>query len=300
VALAILPGLLMMASATTAGRLPALQVAAVGNIAVLGVAALVLALGRRSAAAFPVWGLIPLGIVAFFVANWAGSALFAGREIAGALVMLALPPIALLAVWRGRRPGRPPAASVWLLLAGVLAVAAHLALLGRVPEPAYLSGWLFLAPALAAGLLLAPAHGLRAVLPLLPAALFMMSFNVEHVIYFWDAPRWSQALSLIMPLLILVVLPAWVLRARSTRMAAVGLLVPPVIAYLALAVGLMTASAVAGNRDQVVAIAQPVVTLFAILAFSGAVFIWLWRGRKSAADSSTQTLTSTRIEYLTE
>lgn len=283
VALAVLPGLLIMASATAAGRLPALRVVAIGIIALMGAAALALALSRRSAAAFPAWGLTPLGIIAFVVSNWAVSALFADRAIAAALVGPALPLVALLVVvWR-ERPGRPPAASLWLLLAGVLAGAAHLALLGRVPEPAYLSGWLFLAPAFAAGLLLAPAHGPRAVLPLLPAGLFMMSFNVEHVIYFWDAPRWSLALSLIMPLLFLVVIPAWVLRARSLRMAAVGLLVPPAFFYLLLAVGLMTASAVAGNRDAIVAIAQPVVMLFAILAVSGAIFIWLWRGGRQAA-----------------
>jgi hypothetical protein len=287
VALAVLPGLLVLVSATAAGRLPALRVAAIGVIALMAAAALALALGRRSGAAFPAWGLTPLGIIGFFAANWAASALFAERENIAALVGLALPLVALLVVlWRGR-PGRPPAASLWLLLAGVLAGAAHLALLGRLPEPAYLSGWLFLAPAFAAGVLLAPSHGPRAVLPLLPAGLFMMSFNVEHVIYFWDAPRWSQALSLIMPLLFLVVIPAWVLRARSLPMAAAGLLVPPALFYLLLAAGLMTASAVAGNRDQILAVAQPVVALFAILAFSGAIFVWLWRGDRRAAAINT-------------
>lgn len=272
VVLATVPGLL----ATLAATFPGMPNALFLTITLaLGVAGIVLAGRRRSAAAFPVWALVALGLLAF-VGLWLPAGLFAGvREIILPVTAAAALVLAAARVFRRERPGPPPVAS--LVLAGVGAVA--YASLGHDSHgfPGDFS-WLLLALPAAAGLLLAPTHGLPAVLVLLYYGTFIMSFDVEHVIYFQQAPAWSDSIKTAMPLLWMVLLPGWVLRARSLSGQAAGLVVPVALYYLILVAGLATASAIAPDWDHVLRIAQPVIRLLAILAACGAVYGWLWRG----------------------
>jgi hypothetical protein len=57
--------------------------------------------------------------------------------------------------------------------------------------------------------------GLIAGLFVLAGGLFLMSWRIEQVIYFWDQPIWSASLELGVTLLFFIVAPMWVLRSRS-------------------------------------------------------------------------------------
>lgn len=243
---------------------------------------LILAVARRSTAAFPVWGLISAGYLGFFPL-YLIDYLFNDFEAIALFGAMALPAVALLVVIRRQRPGRPPAMSLCLLGAAAAAHLLQLALVGSYRYHDSASAWFMLALPFAVGLLLARTHGLRAALLLLPIGSFMMSFDIEHVIYFWQTPGWSRALSIAMPLLFLVISPIWLLRARSLRMQAAGLLLPPALYYGLLVVALASNSFLSDRLlgpdwHQIFTVARPVVALFGILAVGGAVFVWLWAG----------------------
>lgn len=277
VALAAVPGLLAALAAT----FPGMPIAAfLVAVMLMGAAGLFLAWRRRSAAAFPVWALVPLGLILFgFMMGTSGAVV---ARLGWVILIIAAAALLVAFVWafRRARPAKPPAAS-WVLAAAGLAA---WVLLGRYSEGILADySWLLLAFPAAAGLLLAPTHGLPAALVLLYYGTFIMAFDVEHVIYFHDAPGWSDAIKTAMPLLLLVLLPVWVLRERTPAGQAVALVVPFVIYYLVLVAGLAAASAVAPDWEHVLRIARPVARLMAILAVVGAVYGWLWR-REAGTD----------------
>jgi hypothetical protein len=278
IALVAAPGLLITLATAFAGMPIELFL---GAIVALGLTALALAVARRSPAAFPVWGILPLGFLGFLATSGLG---MLGRydleiilPVAGLVTVVA----ALGLVWWRERPGRPPAAS-----GGLLVIALAAGVLTQVPiegYPFYSSpaDWSFLALPVAAGLLLAPVHGLRAVWLLLPAGTFLMSFDIEHVIYFWDAPGWSDAIKTAMPVLFLIVTPVWMAVTRDRRIQTAGLVVPPLLYWLLLVIGLGTVSFVAPDWAHVLRIARPVFALIAGLAFFGAICVWLERGSET-------------------
>lgn len=301
VALAALPGLVVALATGDSAFAFVLMLATLIAPAVFG---LVIAVARRSPAAFPVWGLISAGYLAFFPL-YLTDYLFNGREEIALIGALLLPAITLPFVIRRQRPGRPPAMSLWLVGIAAAAHLLQLALLGGYPYYGSASAWFMLAPPFAVGLLLAPKHGLRAALLLLPIGSFMMSFDIEHEIYFWQAPGWSRALSVAMPLLFLVISPIWLLRARSLRMQAVGLLLPLVLYYVLLVVALASNSFLSERLfgvdwNQIFTVARPVVAFFSILAVCGAVFVWLWRGdvREETADVDPAFLSSAVVDQV--
>ena len=275
VALAAMPGLLL----TLAAALPDMPIPLIlGAIIVLGGAGIWLAAREHELAAFPVWALVPLGMALFMVLMAIG-ALFLGLETQTAFILAAAGLLSSV-VWVTRRakPGRPPAISWALAAFGVAAYLLGGVLLGGDGLEGVLDSWLLLALPAAAGLLLAPTHGLPAALILLPLGTFIMSFDVEHVIYFPDAPAWSDAIRIATQLLLMVLLPVWVLRARTQAGQAVGLVAPLVVYYALLVVGLAAASAIAPDWSHVLGVARPVLRLLAVLAVCGAVYLWLWRG----------------------
>lgn len=275
VALAVVPGVL----ATLAAALPGMPIALfLGTVICVAVVGILLVAQRRVTAAFPVWGLVPLGLLIFGAIMWP-MGLLAGSEqitlLAGAVGMLV---VAGWVFWR-ERPGRPPLVSIALaavaLAIGLLQWALPGGGFGAINDFR-----LWLALPIAVGLLLAPTHGLPAALVLIYFGTFLMSFHVEHVIYFQDAPAWSDGIRTAMPILFMTVLPAGVLRARTDARQAVGLLAPVALYWLLLVVGLATASAVAPDWRHALSIARPVVDLFVLLALCGAVFGWLQRGEE--------------------
>lgn len=275
VALAVVPGVL----ATLAAALPGMPIALfLGTVICIAVVGILLVAQRRVTAAFPVWGLIPLGLLIFGAIMWPMGSLSGSEQIvliAGGVV-LAL--TAGWVFWR-ERPGRPPLVSI-ALAAVALTVGLLLSVLPGVGFGAINDFRLWLALPIAVGLLLAPTHGLPAALVLLYFGTFLMSFHVEHVIYFQDAPAWIDGIRTAMPILFMIVLPAGVLGARTAARQAVGLLTPVALYWLLLVGGLATASAVAPDWRHALSIARPVVDLFVLLALCGAVFGWLRRGQE--------------------
>jgi hypothetical protein len=278
IALVAAPGLLITLATAFAGMPIELFL---GAIVALGLTALALAVARQSPDAFPVWGILPLGLLTFLFTNW-----LAMPDIPGVWVVLAVAGVAIplavlgMVLWR-QRPGRPPAASGWLLVIALVAWVLTLVPFEGYPFYSSPAGWSFLALPVAAGLVLAPVHGLRAVWLLLPAGTFLMSFDIEHVIYFWDAPRWSDTIKTAMPVLFLIVTPVWMAVTRDRRLQTAGLVVPPLLYWLLLVIGLGTVSFVAPDWAHVLRIARPVFALIAGLAFFGAFCVWLERGSQT-------------------
>lgn len=273
--LAAVPGLLLTLSAA----LPDMPIPLfLGAIIVLGGAGVWLAARENALAAFPVWALVPLGMALFGVLMGIG-ALFIGFEAQAAFVLAAVGLLSAV-VWVARRAkgGRPPAVSWALAGFGVAVYLLGGVLLGGEGFDGVLDSWLLLALPAAAGLLLAPTHGLPAALILLPLGTFIMSFDVEHVIYFSDAPTWSDAIRIATQLLLMVLLPVWVLRARTPAGQALGLVAPLVAYYVLLVAGLAIASDIAPDWPHVLRVARPVLRLLAVVAVCGAVYLWLWRG----------------------
>jgi hypothetical protein len=278
IALVSAPGLLITLASAFAGMPVALFL---GTIAALGLAALVLAVARRSLAAFPVWGILPLGFLSFLAASGLGMLSRYNLEIILPVAALVTVVAALGLVWRRERPGLPPAASGWLLVIALAACVMQVLPVGEYSFYSSPADWSFLALPAAAGLVLAPVHGLRAVWLLLPAGTFLMSFDIEHVIYFWDAPGWSDAIKTAMPVLFLIVTPVWMAVARDRRLQTAGLVVPPLFYWLLLVIGLGTVSFVAPDWAHVLRIARPVFALIAGLAFFGAFCVWLEQGSET-------------------
>jgi hypothetical protein len=224
IALVAAPGLLITLATAFAGMPIELFL---GAIVALGLTALALAVARQSPDAFPVWGILPLGLLTFLFTNW-----LAMPDIPGVWVVLAVAGVAIplavlgMVLWR-ERPGRPPPASGWLLVVALVAAVLTVMSAGGYPFYSSPADWTFLALPVAMGLLLAPVYGLRAVWLLLPAGTFLMSFDIEHVIYFWDAPGWSDAIKTAMPVLFLIVTPVWMAATRDRRLQTAGLVVPP-------------------------------------------------------------------------
>ena len=130
------------------------------------------------------------------------------------------------------------------------------------------------------GLLLAKEHGLGAVMLILPGGVFMMTFDVEPGIYFWDVNRfWNTVFSLATPLLFYVITPCWILRARSLLGQAAGLLIPIIIYYVTLVSTLSLASVVNVSNGYTVmkatSIAEPVILLFLVVTFTGSLYGWI-------------------------
>jgi hypothetical protein len=272
------PGLLITLATTFAGMPIGLFL---GAIAGLGLAAGGLAVARRSLAAFPIWGILPLGYLSFLAAGGLGMLSRYKLEIILPVAALVAVVATLGLVWRREQPGRPPPASGWLLVVALVAAVLTVMSAGGYPFYSSPADWTFLALPVAMGLLLAPVYGLRAVWLLLPAGTFLMSFDIEHVIYFWDAPGWSDAIKTAMPVLFLIVTPVWMAATRDRRLQTAGLVVPPGLYWLFLVIGLGTASFVAPDWAHVFRIARPVFALIAGLAFFGAICVWLERGSET-------------------
>jgi hypothetical protein len=265
--LSLLPGPLMM--------LPSLLIVlTIAALAGPGVVGLIVAIRRRSIAEVPQWSFVSIGwltLVLLFLA-------VTREEIIVSIGLALLVGAVVAVVWR-ERPGRPPAASLGLFAVAAAGHLFQLVLLGDFGYFGSLVGWMTMVPAAALCLLLAPIHGLRAALVILPAGGFMMSFDIEHTIYFWEAPSWSQMLDVAMPILFLIVGPAWVLRARSLPAQALGLVFPAVLYGVLLIIALASDSFVTGWHN-LFSIARPTMVLFTVLAIVGGVCVWLWQGNE--------------------
>ena len=143
---------------------------------------------------------------------------------------------------------------------------------------------------IATGLFLAREHGLIAGLIIIPAGVTLMTFDIEHVIYFWDAEAWSRAISLSVPLLFYVMTPLWVLRSRSILGQAAGLLVPSVVYYLVLVFALVQASVISPARgsdlSQAFSIAQPAVLYFVTMAIVAGLYGWVSQQNRPSGDQT--------------
>lgn len=279
VGLTILPGLLFLVASIFNG-------AGVGRFAfivsiVLLLSAFWIVTRQRSLSEFPVWGIIPLGILAFWVSGFIVSFIFSWPDtfayILGVIFSLGIVGLSVLIMIKYQRISHVPAIT-WGLIGlggGVILfqwfVANGLSRFNSLPD------WMMMAVLFSAGLLLAKEHGLYAVMLILPGGVFWMNFEVEPEIYFWDTHRfWNTIFDLAMPLLFYVITPYGVLRARTVFGQALGLLTPIAIYYVALvsAFSLVSVVAVSSgyNVMNAVSIAEPVTLLFLVFAFAGSLY----------------------------
>ena len=188
--------------------------------AILALAGLLIGVDLIRRRRFPAWGLPALGLTF-------------GLALAGPwLALLALPAAAAyLALRRPSLRGLPLWA--WGLLAGALGLSFLPLLALRSPLGAVswwsLAGVIATLGVIALGVPLARRYGLAAGLALAGAgyALWARTF---HLTYGLAHTFWGEAMLAVLGLWLLVVAPVWVLRARSARGQAWGLLVPAGVA----------------------------------------------------------------------
>lgn len=258
VGLAILPGLLVLASAS--GLLSALFGARAGevvsNTGLIGVCLLVIAAGFVRERHFAVWSYPAVGVLVGGVWFWAPwpSAAEASRfwQVDPALFMLAgLAAIAAIAAYRARPWPRLRSfrlGSALLVLIMLVAVAfpagAVLAyrdaervsvLLAMVPLSLWWMG-LLLVPVVI-GLPLALRSGLSTGL-LVVAAQYVLSEEIfdpaRGVLIFTSDHAAARVLSSLPALAFLIVPPVWVLLSRRTKVRFWGLVLPPLLGLLSL------------------------------------------------------------------
>jgi hypothetical protein len=143
---------------------------------------------------------------------------------------------------------------------------------------------------IATGLFLARDHGLIAGLVVIPTGVTLMTFDIEHVIYFWDAEAWSRIISLSVPLLFYVITPLWMLRSRSILSQAAGVLIPIVIYYVVLVFALVQASVISPAMGydlwQTFSIAQPAILYFITMAFVSGLYGWVSHQDRPSGDQT--------------
>ena len=116
-------------------------------------------------------------------------------------------------------------------------------------------------------------NGLTAGLFVLAGGIPPILGYIEQVIYFWDHPLWRESLVLSIPLLFFVLAPIWVLRSRSLRGQAAGLLVPIVAYFTALVSAL---SIVRGfSLPWSISIADAVILLLAAEIVAIILYAWI-------------------------
>lgn len=282
VGLTILPGLLSLAALT-------LNSAEAGQFSLfVSTTLLFIAIWRmirwHSLSEFPIWGIIPLGMLTFWVFDLMGSFIYSLPNtfvtFLGVIFSLGILILSVLIILKRQRISRVPAITwgVIVLVGGVVMfqwfVANELGGFRSLPD------WMMIAFLLIAGLLLAKKHGLYAILLIIPGSVFKTNFDVEPGIYFWDLNRfWSIVFNLAVPLLFYVITPLWILRARSIIGQAMGLLTPIIIYYVALVSSLTLVSTVSlSNGYEVIntlSIAEPVILLFVVFAFAGGIYGWV-------------------------
>jgi len=123
------------------------------------------------------------------------------------------------------------------------------------------------------GVFPAKRQGLIAGLFVLAGGVFLMSWHIEQVIYFWDWAAWNTSLELGVTVLFFIVAPIWVLHSRSVLGQAAGLLVP-VLAYVAM---LVSALCVARGFSvgKSISIASPAIVLCAALGAAIVLYTWV-------------------------
>jgi hypothetical protein len=123
------------------------------------------------------------------------------------------------------------------------------------------------------GVFPAKRQGLIAGLFVLAGGVFLMSWHIEQVIYFWDWPAWGNSLEFSITILFFIVAPIWVLRSRYALGQAAGLLVP-VLTYLAM---LVSALCVARGFSvgKSISIASPAIVLCAALGAAIVLYAWV-------------------------
>lgn len=123
------------------------------------------------------------------------------------------------------------------------------------------------------GVFPAKRQGLIAGLFVLAGGVFLMSWHIEQVIYFWEWPAWGNSLEFSITILFFIVAPIWVLRSRYALGQAAGLLVP-VLTYLAM---LVSALCVARGFSvgKSISIASPAIVLCAALGAAIVLYTWV-------------------------
>ena len=226
IGLAVLPGL-FVAGMERVGRDN-------GWIAAIGVLMFVLlsAVEFFRKGEWPVWSYLALGVLFGLVSG-------VPALVLGPIWVLAA--IAALFIYhrRGIRFPRP----VWVLLCAMVSV-------GTLEASALnaSNGLFFLSSLLgpvtvvsvilfpvATGLLLARHSGLSAGLFVVASLFSAVSLTIEPTYGLWNT-RWSVILPVIQAVLLLIVPPVWVLRARSARGQIWGLLFPPFVALASIVI----------------------------------------------------------------
>lgn len=212
VGLAILPGLFAIGTSWDPGTRGLIPITGLGLCVLLSIAGF--ARERR----FPIWGFATLGILfSFLVGGW--------WLLWGPLGLLAV----VIGLIRYQRRGVHVPRLVWVLL-GLMILASM-----------FTSCWWSLAAAgvmlsvVVIGLPLAKRSGLLASLFVAGAGFILWEATLDLAYGLWKTP-WGIVMVGILAVLLLVVSPLWVLRARSTRGQVWGLLLPAFIALAGVAV----------------------------------------------------------------
>jgi hypothetical protein len=237
------------------------------------------------------WGLVPLGPLALLGLTFfkVPDPLSSLRHPFGAVLMLTLDYgllIAALLVTFGHRsfPRFLPAIGYTLSLALIILLYAACvgwigwggievyqpAEHGTTIQPIKVTDWsgvqlyatLFLL--VTVGVVFTKDQGLAAGLFVLSGGVFLMSWHIEQVIYFWDRPAWSAALELGFTILFFIVAPVWVLRSRSVLGQAAGLMVP--VAVYSVAIVSVLSAARGFSIAKSASISNPALILSAAIA----------------------------------
>jgi hypothetical protein len=262
IGLTILPGLYALALQFIRLNEIVPAISTVMHLALLA-SALWIAL-RRPPHCVPVWGLMPLGFLLGLGIN---------TGVTGLLVLFAHSPLAYAAVvglgvgWLllALRPIETQARRrLSLIITGLVLL--PILTLGGFDNWSLLPLHLTFFVNVIAGLYFARRSGLHAGLFVLGAGVFLMSFNIEQVIYFWDSPLWRDVLEASVPLLLYVITPIWVLRVRSVAGQATGLLLPIGVYFVLLVQGLVDAAG--ASLARAAGIAQPASLLLATMLYA--------------------------------
>ena len=291
VSLTILPGLLLIVASIFQNAQIVHYFSTITVVSMLLVAFWV-AIQQRALSKLPVWAIIPLGYLLFLFSGFFVDFIFSGHSVAffmlGLIFFLGVLLASLLFIFKPHGVARLPAPTWGLFLLGIGLILLQSFLFdGFRINPPFL---VYMSLPIAAGLFLTREHGLVAGLIVIPTGVTLMTFDIEHVIYFWDAESWSMAISLSVPLLFYVLTPLWMLRSRSILVQAAGLLVPIVIYYVVLVFALVQASVIspATGHDlgQTFSIAQPAVLYFITMAFVTGLYGWVSQQDRPSGDQT--------------
>lgn len=270
IGLTILPGLYALALQFVSLNEIVSAISTVMYLALLS-SALWIAL-RKPPHSVPVWGLLPLGALFGLGIN---------TGVNGLLFLFARSPLVYVAVvgltvgglLLALRPIKTQARQRLSLIITGLVLLPILTMAG-------LDNWSLVPLHLTffvnviAGLYLAQRSGLHAGLFVLGAGVFLMRFNIEPFIYFRDSLIWLTVLETSVFLLLYVVAPIWVLRARSIARQAAGLLLPIGAYFVLLVGGLIDARGM--SQAQAIAIGRPALLFLASMVYAVVLYLLVW------------------------